>query len=522
VRRLPGIDDARSGQSAVAAVDSTRLPASDGADGRGDRTRDPAEPMSRGVIALLLGCLILGAALRFHQIGRESVWLDEAFSIEIARTTLANIVHQTSADVHPPLYYFALAYWLPIAGNSEGPARALSTLFDLLTILAAFAVAQRLLGRRAAALTAVLLSISRFHVEFAQEARMYAMLALFSTLSMHAFIVWVQARRRAALVWYVLATSVMTYTQVYSVFILAAQAAIVGWLWRRDRADGWRVAGPWLAAVAVVIVLFSPWLAILVTQVRRVQQTFWIPAPHWYSIFQPLLTYSGSVALTFVFVPLAIIGLWRLRRRATRVGPGSTASPLLFIVPWFLAPIVLPLAASVVGSPIFLPKYSIAASIPFALFVAYGLLDEETGFLKKPGFLASVAIGVLTAVCFREYFGVVRKDAWREAVAVVEARAQPGDLVLFYRWFNRYPFDFYRRRTDLEEAGLPLTDLEPTLDEIRPAVAGSLGAHDRVWFVVLQGEQAKPAILKELGDRYTEIDHQRPPHLDVYLFTTHP
>ena len=49
---------------------------------------------------------------------RWSVWFDEAFSVYLARFNIAEIVHFTSLDVHPPLYYWLLKGWTVIFGHS--------------------------------------------------------------------------------------------------------------------------------------------------------------------------------------------------------------------------------------------------------------------------------------------------------------------------------------------------------------------------------------------------------------------
>ena len=65
----------------------------------------PTSIRPRAALALLAIILCGATALRLHHLGTESLWLDEAFSITIGRSSLANIVFQTSRDVHPPLYY---------------------------------------------------------------------------------------------------------------------------------------------------------------------------------------------------------------------------------------------------------------------------------------------------------------------------------------------------------------------------------------------------------------------------------
>jgi 4-amino-4-deoxy-L-arabinose transferase-like glycosyltransferase len=135
---------------------------------------EPDRPFTpRASVALAL-ILVTGAALRLRGLDAESVWLDEAFSIGIARAGL---------DEHPPLYYILLHAWTLVAGGSAWSARLLSVLFSLGILVAAHVVGTRLAGRATGLVTAALLAVSVFHIEFAQEARMYTQLTLLATLS---------------------------------------------------------------------------------------------------------------------------------------------------------------------------------------------------------------------------------------------------------------------------------------------------------------------------------------------------
>ena len=80
---------------------------------------------------LLAVLLIAGAALRLHHLATESLWLDEAYSITIARLGPAHIVEMTAEDVHPPLYYFLLYGWISLWGSTEWDARLLSAAFSI-------------------------------------------------------------------------------------------------------------------------------------------------------------------------------------------------------------------------------------------------------------------------------------------------------------------------------------------------------------------------------------------------------
>ncbi len=137
----------------------------------------------RQTLYVLAAITIAGGLLRVYQINRNGFWLDEAFSVWMAAHPLPALFDWLMRiDQHPPLYYTLLHFWLQ-AGDEASYVRALSALFSTLTIPVLFLIAARIAGRRAGFIAAVILALSPFHVRFAQEARMYALLMLNASLA---------------------------------------------------------------------------------------------------------------------------------------------------------------------------------------------------------------------------------------------------------------------------------------------------------------------------------------------------
>jgi hypothetical protein len=249
-------------------------------------------------------------------------------------------------------------------------------------------------------------------------------------------------------------------------------------------------------------------------QVSRVQSAFWIQRPLVIQLLQPLLTYSGSVPLACLLVPLALIGLHQLWR--TDPNTAAAPRPRLVVLGWLTVPIALPFLLSYVGSPIFLPKYTIAASVPFMALVAYGAL----GLPRRWRTWSAIAVGLLSVWSFGRYYSSPRKDGWRPAVAALEEQARPNDLILFYPWFNQMPFSYYQRRTDLIASPFVANPEDPPPPSaLIPALAERAArGHDRAWLVVLQGTPLKSEIVAELARVFAPPQHTVSQHIELYLF----
>jgi mannosyltransferase len=105
---------------------------------------------------MLGGVLLLGAFLRFYQLGFESLWIDEGVSIKIAGLEPLQMIRQASSDPTPPFYYLILHYWMALFGDSEFSVRSLSAIASSLSILVMYRLGALLFGRTAGLLAAVI------------------------------------------------------------------------------------------------------------------------------------------------------------------------------------------------------------------------------------------------------------------------------------------------------------------------------------------------------------------------------
>lgn len=470
-------------------------------------------PFTPRTVAALTGILLVGAFLRLHALDSESAWLDEAFAIRIARGGLDEIFLETRLDVHPPLYYIVLSGWLALTGGSVWSARLLSVVFSLMTLVATHVVGTRLAGRTAGLAAASLLAVSVFQIEFAQEARMYAQLTLLATLSMYGFIRLFDRPHPGWFITYTVATLLMTWTHVYAAFIIAAQALVVGidLLWRRRGAL--ETTGCWIAAQSLVFAAFLWWLPVFTWQVSLVQTRFWIAEPPPFGFLTAFRTYAGSPALLRILLGLAALGLWRVSR--PRAEASSPRPAWLFLLPWLAAPIAIPFALSFVGSPIFLPKYTIAASVPFALLAAAGIAALPGAWLRLAVLTVTV---IVSTTSLPRLYDVQTKDGWRQAVPIVERLAGPDDAVVVYPYFNTLAYDLYRQRTDLQVRAFPLFTAPPPADGWSVTYSRATANRDRIWFVALRADPTVEVAIEPLREHFDLVDEYLEQQIVIYHF----
>jgi hypothetical protein len=133
---------------------------------------------------------VAGYILRVFLIGNKVMWLDETFSVWLVNHSIPDMLHwMVKLDQHPPLYYLLLHYWVALDGDSPSAVRMLSALIGTGTIPIVYLIGKRLSGRAVGLGAAALLALSPFNIRFAQDARMYTLLAFNAAVAIYALVI---------------------------------------------------------------------------------------------------------------------------------------------------------------------------------------------------------------------------------------------------------------------------------------------------------------------------------------------
>jgi 4-amino-4-deoxy-L-arabinose transferase-like glycosyltransferase len=479
-------------------------------------------------VAVLGLFLLVGAGLRFHGLGRESLWNDELDSERVsAQPTVAAVVAKTlRGDGHPPTFNLMLHIVQRRRGNSEALLRLPSAICGVLSIVAIFALGRLLYGPAEGLVAAGLLAVLWCPVYYSQEARPYACL-LFAVLVAGAF--WVALLRRwgageRASPWLVAgflsAALAASYLHHFGagLALLGGGAAVLVARGRSRRAAA--------AVFALLLAGYGPGLWYLALQKRHAHSWAWIPPPGLYSVgwyLKFLFNESRFVAAAAVAVGLmALVRAWVARRRGmadtgAAERPIGPLPPSLLLALWLAVPFAGAVAVSYLAFPL-LTSRNLIVCLPAAyLLLARALAVLASG--ARLALLAGLALLLLLAhlLVGMRFYRAPEKEQFREAVAkVVAADPEPGpDVVVFGRVFHREYLDYYfarlgsRRRVDLLAGGdESLAAARELLDRARPR---------RVW-LVRGHREVSPAFLAFLRGRYAERGHEALLGADVWRF----
>jgi mannosyltransferase len=459
--------------------------------------------------------LALTAGLGAYELGRKSLWHDEAFTVAVAHgdgeTFRRSVLGQ---EAFATLYYSAIRL-LP-TGDGEAALRVPSVLLAMLAAVTCYALARELFGARVAVITALLLSVNVLFVRYAQEARAYALALWLVVLAG-----WLLVRAVREPTWrrwltFGAVSAVAAHAHFFAVFVLAGQLLSLAPL--RSVLPWRRVAG----AAGLAAVLLLPLTVVLLLTNSGGRQK--LPQTSVAALAAQLAGISPTPLGVLQAVVLVLCGLAAavaaMRRR-------RAADPVLrwrfwLVACWIGGPLALAGLVSVFW-PVFVTRYFIVCLPAVMLLLAVGL-DRA-----RPALRAVALLLVLLAAgqALHGYYLQTYKDGenWRGLVQHVADQARPGDSVIFLSHYGRRPFEYYLDRHPGLAAtlapsypSLPWREYPPVVGDARLDLARDqarlrAAPPRRIWAVLLwggfgTGDDDGGPFVEMLGRAYRQTDQR--------------
>lgn len=409
--------------------------------------------------AVLAVLIIVGSGIRFHELGGDSLWYDEAASWQQAHGTFAQIFERTARDNYPPLHNLLLYASINLLGDTEWALRMPSAVLGVAAIAAICWVGHMGAGSATGLVAAALLTFSPFNVSYSREGRMYTLMALAAICFAGAC--WRTARSPSAvrLATMILAGMALLYSHPYGTFYwltIAVAATGLATPWQ----DDWRRSVRAMVIGGVVSGLsFLPWAIVLMGRASSIQRNgFWIAPASFDGVLRILTSLAGGARmanLATVGILVAILPRWsKLRALADHSQDQGAVEPVaqrlpgsrfvFFLLSWALVPIAIAVVVSWLTRPILISRYVIASSPALLLAASCGFARFGSGFRQWiPG--SAVSALAVSALIAARPFAFTRAD-WRAASAHLNVSLQRGDCVLIVPPYNRIAFWYYRRQ----------------------------------------------------------------------------
>ncbi len=456
---------------------------------------------------------LLALGVRLYRIGAESIWLDEATSLFLARQSVFDVVAWTARDIHPPLYYLLLHFWR-VLGESEMALRSLSALAGAASVAVLYGLGRRLFDGRTGAVAALLLALAPLHVWYSQQARMYTWLGLWMVLAAYLLVLALEEQKIGYWLALAVVNALALYTHYYTVFGLLVQGLFALYLsWRTGR---WRGLSWAAGMMAFSVLLFAPWLPTMYFQVST-GGGGWVAragTPGLRAFLDTLIGFTvGNVRGAYpvwmrwaAYLLFAALCLWAVAGgvRAAMQGNRREEKGLTFALIYLVVPLAVAWLISQ-AKPLYADRYLLVFLPGYLLLAARGLATLTP---------KAVRWGALALVVGLLLFGVwqmavlPQNTDWRGAAAYVSERFEPGDVAVFYPGWNEKPFAYYWEGTlpSWTWFKVPLP-----ADEVASSVNPGIAGYRRAWLIWSIGHYGDPqGLLKRyLDHRFRLLDVQR-------------
>lgn len=376
---------------------------------------------------LIIILLILGMFFRFTYLDRKVYSHDEAYtSLRISGYTKTEFVQQvfngrvfSVGDIqkyqqpnsekglintinslavedaqHPPLYYVMVRLWMQFFGNSVATTRSLSAIISLLTFPCIYWLCLELFQSPITAwISVALLTVSPFHVLYAQEAREFGLWMVTILLGSAALLRAIRLGSKKLWMIYAVTVALGLYTFLFSGLLAIAHGIYV---FAIERFRFTKTVKAYLIATSAGFLAFIPWILTVINSMSEIERTtasaqarqsvsflvsgwignisylfgdFWRYEPFFPDLNLPVLRW-GRFLIPLILILVVYSFLYLSRQAGTRVWL------FVFILSGVPA-LALILPDLIIGGKVSLrPRYVIPCYVGIQLAVAYLLADK--------------------------------------------------------------------------------------------------------------------------------------------------
>jgi 4-amino-4-deoxy-L-arabinose transferase-like glycosyltransferase len=391
-------------------------------------------------VQLLLALTLIGAFLRFYNLGFNSLWLDEASTYTLSVGSIPQIWEATAAgEFNPPLFYW-VEHMMLVFGNNEVILRFIPALLGVLTIPLVYLAGKEFIDRNVGIIAAAAFAFSPFLIFYSQEARAYSMMLFFITFAMVFYFKALKTNDVKNWALFSVLSALAFWSHFYAMVVIAALVLYALGMQIQKIREDIRNLKPMALAIAAFTIICLPLIIVTIQLFAKRSAsapTFGIQG--FGIIIETFKQISGfSEIAMYVLVMLFIIGIVQAFLMDKNKGIFLVWVTVLTFVISYLLSYRIPMV----------PRYLLFINIVFFIGIAisykmfYSLINNRAIVY---GFMAFLLI--LNASFLMNYYSGYSKDDWKGFSGIMQKTTNPGDFVVLVPGYISQPFNYYYSNT---------------------------------------------------------------------------
>jgi len=409
---------------------------------------------------ILLFIILLSFLVRVVPSHLETFSADEGVTLYHAQKSVIHNIIWPFFDDYVPFYHILLSLWLKIATLSIFSSRFLSVLFGTVSVFLLYLIVEKLFNKKTATYSSLIFALSPFAIFYSQEVRVYSLYLLLGLLSIYFYLVYI---KKGKYKWsYIITTILAIYTHGMALLIPFFQTIHFifqeVWIKKRSFKD-------WLFIQLIIFVFFLPLIYFVVQESLKIAsgKIIWVPPPSIIGIIKFFYLYVAGMTfllpnlivgmaisiIFFILIGYAIINFfYKKNKDSSRIEKES----VIFLLAWFIIPIIGLIIYSTLFSSVFIEKYIIFVSPVISILVSLGIIKLKG--ITKNVVVVSIIILLALAVCF----DIVSKNNpnWTGASDYIKEKKSPNDVIIMSFYNVQYTFSYYFNKTIFQSENITL------------------------------------------------------------------
>jgi len=462
----------------------------------------------------LTAILLVAAILRFYHIDYQSVWLDEIHTINEANPNKSfSEVYDALlvSEPHPPLYFFLVHILFQIFGYTTIVVRVLAAVIGIAGVASIYFLGKEIYNKKVGLYSTALLAINYFHLYYSQDARMYPLLFLMTTISFLYLIRFIKQPSYKSAILYGLFSTLMIYCHFFALFALFSQYLILLYFvikpHETTRKNFFLYS---LTSGLMTLVLYLPTFKLF--QKTAEIKSIWIQMPTLDVYTQFFKDFFGQSEIVLLFVvPIVLLFFIHLfkAKNAQKFTIEPNKDKLVFsffvLFVWISVTLLLPLIRTYTTLPMLINRYFINILPAVIIIVAIGLSYIRNEVVRY-GMLSIIVLFSLTdIIVVKHYYKSPNKTQFREVTQfILDNNTAKDPVITSLGWYFPYFLNNDKVQT---------TIIENTLDNYVNEMVQDSTKRKSFWYVDAHG---RPYKVNENTEKYLGENFTVESNVDLY------